>query len=344
MKARELFPIITASVLAIAGLFFSPDRVRAEALPVLPGIVLDQGKIGTQLDFSFFSGGKYFDEKKTGREAPGGFQFSEGKSTLDLSYGLTNSLTLGFSLPVVHRHYSGFYVVEDTIGDCYSGGVTTTYTCVSAIPYDLHKTGIGDVTLEARYRLVNLSGYLPDLAARLAGKLQVGSNGINFDRGQINLGDGQNDLYFGIAGQGSAPYLLYDFSLDYRLRFSGSYSLRMNGQTLNINSDPGEEFRARAGAYANFRQLTLGVSGNYINIGKSRIWREGIIEGNMRSGYYFNLTPVAGVKPSPASSLSFSVEVPVVGKNYPVDSPSFLPFNIFNLFDYRWSLNFQYRI
>jgi hypothetical protein len=169
----------------------------------------------------------------------------------------------------------------------------------------------------------------------------VGSNGVNFDQGQINLGDGQNDLYLGIAGQGAAPYLLYDFSLDYRLRFSGSYSLTMSEQTLNINSDPGDEFRARAGAYVDFRQLTLGVSGNYINIGKFRIWREGIIEGNMGSGYYFNLTPVAGVKPSPTSSVSFSVEVPVVGKNYPVDSPSFL---FLNLFDYRWNLNFQYRI
>lgn len=341
MKAYKLFLLVIASGLAIAGLFLSP--ARAEAPPVLPGIVLDRGKIETQFDFSFFSGGKYFDENKTGREAPGGFQFSEGKSTLDLSYGLTNSLTLGLSLPVVHREYSGYVQTEEYLGECYSEGETIshTQTVIFKIPYNLHKTGIGDVTLEARYRLVNLSGSFPDLAARLAGKLRVGSNGVNFDQGQINLGDGQNDLYLGIAGQGAAPYLLYDFSLDYRLRFSGSYSLTMSEQTLNINSDPGDEFRARAGAYVDFRQLTLGVSGNYINIGKFRIWREGIIEGNMGSGYYFNLTPVAGVKLSPASSVSFSVEVPVVGKNYPVDSPSFL---FLNLFDYRWNLNFQYRI
>lgn len=344
MKAGKFFLIIIgASGLAAAGLGLSP--ARAEAPPVLPGIVLDRGRIETQLDLSFFSGGKYFDKLQNGTEAPGGFLFSEGKSTVDLSYGLTNNLTLGLSLPVVHREYSGYIQAEEYLGQCYSEGETIphTQTVIFAIPYDLHKTGIGDITLEAKYRLVNLSGYLPDLAARIAGKLQVGSSAIDFDGGQINLGDGQNDLYLGITGKGAAPYLLYDFSLDYRLRFPGSFSVTMSEQTTNINSNPGEEFRGQAGAYANFRQLTLGVSGNYINIGKSRVWREGLIEENMGSGYYFNLTPVAGVKPSPTSSVSFSVEIPVAGKKYPVDSPGFPSF-LLNLFDYRWSLKFQYQI
>ena len=343
MKAYPFFLMLTASGLAAAGLGFFPARVRAEAPPTLPALVLDKGQIGTRLDFDFVSGGKYFDESKIGKEAPGGFQFTDGKTTLGLSYGLTNNLTLGLSLPVIHREYSGYNVVEEYLGQCYSEGQTIPYaqTAKFAIPYTLRRTGIGDVTLEARYRLVKLAGSLPDLAARLAGKLMVGSNGINFDHGEINLGNGQNDLYFGITGKGEAAFFLYDFSLDYRLRFSGSYAFTANGNTLKINSDPGDEFKAQGGTYLNFRQLTLGVSANYINIGKSRTWLGDITEGSIGAGYYFNLTPVASVKPSPNSSFSFSVEVPVVGKNYPVDSPNLL---FPSLFDYRWSLNFQYRI
>ncbi len=338
MKTDKFFLMLIAFGLAAAGLGLSP--ARAEDPPTLP-LVLDRGQIGTRLDFDFFSGGKYFNQREIGKEAPGGFSFTDEKTTLGLSYGLTSELTFGLSLPVIHRDYTGYYQADEYLGDSYSGGITTTYLARLNIPYTLRKTGIGDVTLETRYRLVKLPGYLPDLAARLAGKLRVGSNGINFDKGELNLGDGQDDLYFGLTGKRKAAFFLYDFSLEYRLRFSGGYSYTENGQTLKISYDPGDEFRARAGAYLKFRQLTLGVSGNYINIGKSRTWLGNVASGGLGAGYYFQLTPTVGLETSPDSSFSFSVEIPIRGRNYPVDSPNPL---LVSLFDYRWSLNFQYRI
>ena len=352
MNVYKSFLLLTASGLVGAGLGFSPDRVRAEAPPTMPPLVLDQGPIGTRLDFDFVSGGKYFDGSEKVRESYPGFNFTDGKTTFGLSYGLTGDLTLGLSLPVIRRVYSGYYqAMEEYLFECPGGGTSTTFTNYLNIPYDLKKTGIGDVTLETAYRFSQLPRFLPELAARIAWKAATGSSGIDLDREEINLGDGQSDLFLGINGKGKTDFLLYDFSFTYRIRFAGNYgvtqayydyeTMEKKRYTETYHYQPGDEFSAGFGISAYYRQLTLGVSGNYINIGKSRTWLEEIAEVGQGAGYYFNFTPAVSLKPSPGSAFSFSVEVPVAGKNYPVNSPSPL---LYGLFDYRWSLDFQYRI
>lgn len=351
IKTGQLFLTITAGVGAV-GLFLTPAPARAEAPPALPALVLDQGQIGTRLDFDFTSGGKYFDESGSAREAYPGFTFTDGKTTVGLSYGLTGDFTMGLSLPVTRRVYSGYYVTKEDLGQVYSGGTTTTYSAYLDIPYDLQKTGIGDVTLEAAYRFVQLPRFLPELAARIAWKAATGSSAIDLDREEINTGDGQSDLFLGIQGKGKSGFLLYDFSLSYRVRFTGHYSVTQayyDSETLEkkryteaYHYRPGNEFLAGLGISAYYRRLTLGVSANYINIDSSKAWLGNEPAITMGKGYYIQLTPGASFAPSPQTTITFSLESPLAGKNYPVNSPSILlPFN---LFYYRIGLGIEHRI
>jgi len=350
MKTDKLFLIIVASGLAAAGLGLSP--ARAEAPPTLPALVLDQGQIGTRLDFDFVSGDKYFDENGAAREAYPGFNFTDAKTTVSLSYGLTGDFMMGLSLPVTRRVYSGYYRTEEYLGECYSGGTTTTYLAYLNIPYDLRKTGIGDVTLEAAYRFAQLPRFLPEFAARIAWKAATGGSGIDLDREEINTGDGQSDLFLGIQGKGKAGFLLYDFSLAYRIRFAGNYSvtqayydsetMEKKRYTETYHYRPGHEFSAGFGVSAYYRRLTLGVSANYISMGGSKAWLGNEQAITMGKGYYIQLTPGASFAPSPQTTITFSLETPGAGKNYPVNSPSIiLPFD---LFYYRLSLGIQHRI
>ncbi|MDD5225420.1 MAG: hypothetical protein PHE84_15660 [bacterium] len=351
MKAGKFFLIIIgASGLAAAVVGLSP--ARAEFPPTLPALVLDQGQIGTRLDFDFTSGGKYFDESGSAREAYPGFTFTDGKTTVGLSYGLTGNFMMGLSLPVTRRVYSGYYLTKEDLGQCYSGGTTTTYVAYLNVPYDLQKTGIGDVTLEADYRFVQLPRFLPELAARIAWKAATGSSAIDLDREEINTGDGQSDLLLGIKGKGKSGFLLYDFSLSYRFRFTGHYSvtqayydsetMEKKRYTETYHYRPGNEFSAGLGISAYYRRLTLGVSANYINIDDSKAWLGNEQAITMGKGYYIQLTPGASFAPSPLTTITLSLETPGAGKNYPVNSPSILM--PFNLFYYRISLGIEHRI
>jgi len=310
----------------------------ARSFPAPGGLVLEKGGIEAGVSLDFFSGANFFDEEGTGREASNGISFTQGRATFGVGYGLTSGLTVRAFLPVTRREYT-YIEAGYHSEDCYCLGQTTQVDFIFPAPAALESTGMGDVTLEASYQVFSLAENRPEFAVRAGTKLAVGSDEVNYHRHEANLGDGQHDLILGLDGKGDMEWLVYDVSLEYRVRFEGSYRISdlVSGieQSFYPRYDPGDEFSANGGCALTYRQLTLGVSAHYIYTGQSKTWLEDIFETEMEGGYYFGVTPGIGVLPSEDSLVSLSIEVPLWGKNYPRDVP---------YFHYRFQMSFLYRL
>ena len=310
----------------------------AETLPGLGSLALEKGEIETRLSLDFLTGGNFFDDGGNGRTATDGIVFTEGKATVDLAYGLTSNLTVRASVPYVRRSQT-YPELSYQSGECYCLGQTTSVDFYYYAPAGMEHTGIGDITLEAAYRVFTFAEFLAELGVRVGSKLAVGSDEVNYDRNETNLGDGQHDLILGVDGRGGMKWLAYEFSLEYRMRFEGSYRItdRVGSVTQSFypHYDPGDEFSAKTGGSVRYEQLTVGVSAQYIYTAQSETWLEGYFENTVEEGYYLQITPGVGVLPSEDSVVSFSIEIPLKGKNYPRDIP---------YFHYQFHMNFLYRL
>ena len=130
-------------------------------------------------------------------------QFETLRTGLFFRYGMTERLEVGMEIPALHR-YRGFMEGLITSTERATTGLAPPRTALGKVGYiyDFKKngqtlfsgqegdTGLGDITLSGKYRLLAEDDQRPTVSARAALKVPSGDSGRLFGSGHVDLGMG----------------------------------------------------------------------------------------------------------------------------------------------------------
>jgi hypothetical protein len=271
--------------------------------PVKRPLVLKRAMYEIQGYYSGMRSNRYYDNSGVKRDA--GLLSVQDEAGLNLGYGLTNDLQLGFSMPYVSRElHTGNIVVDPDSG-----------TLIDVVENSVSTGGLGDISFNCVYRvftLERLSG-----AAGLLVKTPTGSDTMNSETGRINIGTGQTDAKLDARLKYSFDAFSPQASIGYRNRMAGKADYLAGG-----TFKPGDEISAslrldiQAGTMTGLFVAAQGMvfQGSRVKLdqGDGQTLTYSTNRGNIVSAGLGAL-----FSPDENLDISFEVERPVMGKNYP---------------------------
>ena len=208
--ARALFAILTFAGVGIEcaqaeglGLFpvrnFQPIQLLFLGMPGDRAAVIPKGTLDVRIELAETS--SVF--RDTSAQNSASMHFETLRSGLFFRYGLTDRLELGMEIPALHR-YRGFMEGVITATERATTGLAPARNALgkSGYVYDFKKngqtlfsggegdTGLGDITLSGKYRLLAENAHRPAVSARVALKVPSGDEERFFGSGHADFGVG----------------------------------------------------------------------------------------------------------------------------------------------------------
>ncbi|HEX9743249.1 MAG TPA: DUF3187 family protein [Nitrospiraceae bacterium] len=209
-SALALFAILTFAGVGIEcaqaeglGLFpvrnFQPIQLLFLGMPGDRAAVIPKGTLDVRIELAETS--SVF--RDTSAQNSASMHFETLRSGLFFRYGLTDRLEVGLEIPAVHR-YRGFMEGVITATERATTGLAPARNALgkSGYVYDFKKngqplfsggegdTGLGDITLSGKYRLLAEDARRPAVSARVALKVPSGDEERFFGSGHPDLGVG----------------------------------------------------------------------------------------------------------------------------------------------------------